>query len=362
MEHTEAMRRLNFDGILPYMYAGWPRFRNNNWRPDYPTPIAASLHSSMAPVLASLDLFDRNYRAGEEVTTTLYMINELHDEAPVQIDLYLTPEHPLFVPDAEALEAAVSRQSFARVLEPASTAKEAIRWRVPAEEGQYYLAAVLTREGDAPVVSQRTIRALAARPAVSELKGRTVAVLGGDGVIEEWLRERGALCAASWRPGQTADVLLIWGLESVSPEARAAAAEILDWVEAGGRLVILEQASWDWAELVDFEVGEGISSRAFPYEAADHSMLTDVDPECLKRWNGIPGTIADGCIRGRALEAGRPLVWIEEPGETVALSLPRGRGEILVSLLHVKERVDPSADAYDPVASRILENMLRPPR
>jgi len=359
MEHTEAMRRLNFDGILPYMYAGWPRFRNNNWRPDYPTPIAASLHSSMAPVLASLDLFDRNYRAGEEVTTTLHLINELHEEAPVQIDLYVTPEHPLFVPDAEALEASVSRQSFARVLEPASIAKEDIRWRVPEKEGQYYLAAVVRREGDAPVVSQRTIRALAERPAVSELKGRTVAVLGGDGVIEEWLRERGVRCAASWRPGQTAaDVLLVWEVERVSPEARSAAAQILDWVEAGGRLVILEQSSWDWKELVDFEVGEGISSRAFPYEAVDHPMLDGVDPEYLKRWNSLPGTIADGCLRGPAAEAGRPLIWIEEPGETVALSLPRGRGEILVSLLHVKERVDPSADGYDPVASRMLENML----
>ena len=41
-EHTEAMRQVNFDMILPYMYAGWPRFRGNDWRPDYPTPMAAA--------------------------------------------------------------------------------------------------------------------------------------------------------------------------------------------------------------------------------------------------------------------------------------------------------------------------------
>ena len=118
----------------------------------------------------------------------------------------------------------------------------------------------------------------------------------------------------------------------------------------------------NWKELVDFEVGKGICSRAFPYEGVDHPMLADIDREYLKRWNGIPGTIADGCLQGAAVEAGRPLVWIEEPGETVALSIPRGRGEILVSLLHVKDRIDPGADGYDPVASRILENMLRPRR
>ena len=32
MEHTEAMRRADFDGIFPYMYAGWTRLRGNNWR------------------------------------------------------------------------------------------------------------------------------------------------------------------------------------------------------------------------------------------------------------------------------------------------------------------------------------------
>ena len=33
MEHTEAMRRLDYDLLLPYMYAGWTRLREgSNWR------------------------------------------------------------------------------------------------------------------------------------------------------------------------------------------------------------------------------------------------------------------------------------------------------------------------------------------
>ncbi|NLF38653.1 hypothetical protein GX586_04365 [bacterium] len=52
MEHTEAMRRAGLDCILPYMYAGWTRMRTRElWRDDYPTPMAAALHSSFAPCL-----------------------------------------------------------------------------------------------------------------------------------------------------------------------------------------------------------------------------------------------------------------------------------------------------------------------
>ena len=68
-EHTEAMRRARLDGILPYMYAGWTRTRQAArvretgkgsavWKADYAAPQSAAWHSSLSPVLASLDLFD----------------------------------------------------------------------------------------------------------------------------------------------------------------------------------------------------------------------------------------------------------------------------------------------------------------
>ncbi|MBN2584564.1 MAG: hypothetical protein JXL80_15990, partial [Planctomycetes bacterium] len=111
-EHTEAMRRLAFDCLLPYMYAGWTRLRGAmNWRDDYPTPMAAALHSSMAPVLASLDLFDSNHVSGDTLHVPIMLINETHGEVSGKLDLYITPRHPLYVPDAQALAAAVWRES-----------------------------------------------------------------------------------------------------------------------------------------------------------------------------------------------------------------------------------------------------------
>ena len=86
-EHTEAMRRARLDAILPYMYAGWTRTRQAArvretgkgsavWKANYAAPESAAWHSSLSPVLASLDLFDANYRTGQEITTDLHLIND----------------------------------------------------------------------------------------------------------------------------------------------------------------------------------------------------------------------------------------------------------------------------------------------
>src|SRR5262245_64182058 len=76
-EHTEAMRRARLDGIWPYMYAGWTRTRlaarvretgkgSAVWKANYAAPESAAWHSSLSPVLASLDLFNANYLTCQE--------------------------------------------------------------------------------------------------------------------------------------------------------------------------------------------------------------------------------------------------------------------------------------------------------
>jgi len=359
MEHTEAMRRHNFDGILPYMYAGWTRLRGNNWRSDYPTAMAAALHSSMAPVLASLDLFDRNFEAGQEVTTRLFLINEQLEDVPVKLELYLTPEDPMFVPDEAALKAAVWQKSFQRVFKAAGMEQMDFSWQVPQQPGLYYLAAVVRRSGDKAVVSQRVVRGIKDAMPAGQLKSKRVVVLGADQVADSWLRFKGISAATSLTAGKVdADVVVVWDVAKVSPAQRAAAADILKFAEAGGKLIILEQSEWPWKELVDFETTREFSSRAFVYPGVEHSMLTGVDAEYLKRWNGLPGRIADKGIGGSVLAQGRKLLWIEEPKYTIVHSVPTGQGEIVICFLKLKDRILKESDTYDPVADIILANLI----
>ena len=66
--------------------------------------MAASLHSCMASVLASLDVFDADYVADAEVASTLVLINERKEDVEASIDLYVLPSNPLWLPDTCAVQ------------------------------------------------------------------------------------------------------------------------------------------------------------------------------------------------------------------------------------------------------------------
>ena len=370
MEHTEAMRRVGFDCVLPYMYSGWTALSRGGtpWRADYVTPMAASLHSCMAPVIASLDLYDRNYVAGAEVTTKVALINELLREAPVQLDLYVTPVDPLMVPDADALKAAVWHKNWNAEMNAASRGEMSVTWKVPAKEGNYWLAMVTTREGDRPVVSQRVIRAVGPSPKVESLKGRKVVLFGGTKTLESWTVARGIMDKtaafmdkkAPFRDNADADVVIVADDAQLASEVKSAAPKILDWVRAGGRLVILDPPRWAWTELVDYRPVRVTSSRALPYANVSHWLLTGIDAEWMKRPNGVPSVIADRAISGLKLEGARNILWTEAEDKPVVASIPMGKGEIVICLLKLKDRVSPESKDFDPAAERLMVNLLAP--
>jgi len=82
------------------------------------------------------------------------------------------------------------------------------------------------------------------------------------------------------------------------------------------------------------------------------------------RWNGLPGTVAMGRLEGPAMAGATKLLWVREPATTLAAEVPTsgGKGTILFSGMRVQGRLNRSKPNYDPVAERILINMLKEPR
>jgi len=370
-EHTEAMRRLQFDCILPYMYAPWTRLRGRGlWREDYPTPMAAALQSTMAPVFASLELFDRNHVAGGSIETRLTFINETHDDVQATLSLCVTPSDPLLIPDSQALEAAVWRQETTLRLPADSVGRRSISVPVPATEGTYYLAAVLSRDGAKPVVSQRTVRAIDVSATASPA-GRRVVLLGGDDEATQWLVAHKCRVVPGPVEGEVkGDVVLVWDAGKLPANERRAAAELRRFAETGGRIAVVDQKAWPWQDLAKCEIRRAdgntwkdkiVTSRAFAFEGVDHPMLANIRPEYLWRWNGLPGTILDGIVvPAPGLKPVRKLLWGGKPENTAALRLPLGKGEIVFCQLKVRGRVGRASPAYDPVAERVLSNLLGP--
>ncbi len=451
-EHTEVMRRLQFDLIQPYMWAWFSGVRRDNfWRDGYSTPYMAAWQSSFSPVLASLDLFDRNFVTGQTMSTPLHLINDLHEDTSATLDVYLTIQDPLLIPDAAAIEGAVWHRQIKRTLVADSIKIEPLEWTVPAKPGTYYLAVVLRRDGARPVVSQRKVRAIAPVNPAARLAGKKILVLGADPTIEKWLKAAqvnvvtdiaDATVAVETRRGKSnvieADAILLWDIDAIDTQTLAKTGLIHSYVKAGGRMTILHQPAWTWKEmneslrsrikessfeyrpevnnknmfsdtvlvwrldamtsdtlersdaidkfikdggrmqiavkqewtwnkLLNFEISRrtdwinGRASRVFPYKYVNHPALEGIDPDSLKRWNSLPGLISDASLSGEAIQLGTKILWQERPGKPVMLAVPFGEGEMIISLLHLKQRISAGSDSYDPIAERMLVNLLAGP-
>ena len=239
-EHTEAMRRARLDGIWPYMYAGWTRTRlaarvretgkgSAVWKGGYAAPQSAAWHSSLSPVLASLDLFDPNYRTGQEVTTDLLPHQRLLARCQDPRRSAADPECPEFIPEAKCFDNPVSKWSFDFALKADSVEKVPVTWKLPDEEGCYWLTARMTGVAGRPVLSQRFVRAIKPPVVPEELKQRDVR--------RAWQQRRGA---AFFKSHGSAHIVAAWtacrrtrmwsssGMPRTLTETRNATAKALD--------------------------------------------------------------------------------------------------------------------------------------
>ena len=373
MEHTEAMRRLQVDCLLPYMYAGWTRLRGKmNWRDDFPTPMAASLHSSMAPVIASLEVFDCNYVAGTTVELPIHLINELEMAVDARLSIYITPEDPLCVPDTTALLAHVWKTTQQIQLNGHAHQRKYVTISLPEREGQYYLAAVLERAGDRPVVSQRDIRVLKPVPEKT-LESKRVTLLGGRPETKQFFIRHGATVLESLgQHNLQSDLVVLDDIATINFIQQPGIMAFLQrYAQQGGRVLILPQQTWpqEWRAFVDMEIGlprygkrnPVRCSRAHLYDNAKHDALAGLQAAYLWRWNGLPGVIGNNVIleHSAVLKSAHKIAWISRPKYAALIAVPKGKGEALCLQLHVRERLNPDQAAFDPVVERLLLNCVQ---
>ena len=381
-EHTEAMRRVRLDGILPYMYAGWTRTRQEArvregkidsavWKANYASPLSAAWHSSLSPVLASLDLFDPNYLTGQEVTTDLHLINDSWHDATIHVDLLLTKENPEWIPEAECFDRPVSRWSYDFAIPADSVSKTQVKWQLPKEEGNYWLTARQIGTKDRPVLSQRFVRAVNAPVASEALRKRTFVLLGADDAAREFfrtmqLKTREVPESGTMAPLAPEDTVVIWNAGRISTRGKQEVTKpLIDFANSGGWVIVLSaQSPWDWRALCDVNVifkDHPRFSRVFPATDLAPPASGGIDPQWLLRWNGLPGTVAFGYLEGDIMERAKTILWAKEPTTVVMASVPAasGKGTILFSLLNFYDfGNEASVIARDPIAARLLLRLL----
>jgi hypothetical protein len=159
-------------------------------------------------------------------------------------------------------------------------------------------------------------------------------------------------------------VILIWDGSRLDSMKSTATRAVCDFAGRGGRVIVLSTSSWTWKGLCDVAVADHPRfSRVFPASGTRNPMLEGIEPAWLMRWNGLPGTVATGRIEIPSQDGIQKILWAKDPSSIVAAELPAnsGGGRITYTQLDLQRRVNRSSLYYDPVAERILINLLNLP-
>lgn len=351
-EQTESLRRLGYDATIPYaMGSGYiGEFRDLERQPEL-RPVYFALRSAQAPVLASIELANRHFIAGQKVKTQVVLCDDTGSGRSQAVTLRIFDQDPGFEAQADARPLWQQNHVLPRTDAGAWRRMLDVSWPMPAEPGRYFLTAT-TEPG---AVSRRIAWVLPALQA-SILDGRKVAVLCDDDLPER-IRTLAPKCQIAAR--EQADVLLIGPMAHQRPDELKG---VLEFARAGGRVIVLEQDRP--LPVLALEVPRtdsmGGASTAFRTAARDHYAWRGLgdDDRVLRRFNGPSGALvrvpmqpADGdTVLLSASQGSGDLGWAAMVSRRV------GKGEVIFCQLRLQHHLD--GPDVDPVAQHILVNLL----
>ena len=364
-EQTEVLRRLNFDAMLPYWYANWNNPKTNyEWRKDFPSPTLAALKSAFSPVLASIDLFNRNFVSGALLPAEIYYINDTDKQIEAEFDFYITEINPEYIPYSEAFLKPFYSATVLKTLNPYERTIQSFDWKLPEIEGVYYFSVVTHTPGMAPAISQREVHAISRGKNTSTLNKITLA--GVNRTIEEVLNSNKIRFTKDYYDGIETKLLLVCSLKEFRNEYAIKNQVFESFFEKGGTAVILEEEGNVPVEIpVKLKTTQDISSRAFIVnDFKDSPLLHNIKPAYLERWNDFNGI----CYKDPVLTTGIPadgkitelkaVLTGAKPEESPLVIYNYKKGKIVLSRLELKKRISPRTVSYDPVAERMFLNLL----
>jgi beta-galactosidase len=230
--HTEAngkiaeyWRRLGAAGYSPFCLLGSPE-DGNHWfwgslKDGRPKPVWDACTAAWSPRAVSLEIWDRNFEPGQEVTLLAYFINDTGEDAALEARVAVRPEAPVEIP-AELVRAdpatgsgpratpagrsssrAVPEQTLTASVKAYGVEQRPVTVVLPREAGRWQIEGVLARPPAGvthPVVSAWRFRTMTvAVPA--RLEGATVAVPEGEEELRALLARSGLRAVAVDDPG-----------------------------------------------------------------------------------------------------------------------------------------------------------------
>ena len=349
--------------------AGWMAFANCCWfrhvtEPQRikPYPVYESAKLALADVLVSLDQRRRHWFAGDTFKGSLVVINDRHDGQDLKdlaCRVRLLDDEGKTLAETEAK--IPDCPYFGNASQPFSLGLPA---ELPRERADYRLELELGAGGR--VIGRNEYQLLIASRAwahpASPVRARAWA--GGDRSSVEQLLSKLQIDLVDDLAKLTLGDMALWVGKNAPARDDAQGKSLLDFVERGGRLLLLQTgAASALLTTGTVERYDGMVHEFVNIERPEHAIFDGLGSQDLKWWSSAEGREPIVIKGAYALGADSPAVRLGEaieyhsygwkgPKRYPLFEIAHGRGRILVSEL-LTDR-----SAVDPLAARLLANML----
>ena len=359
MEQTEMKRREMFDGLLPFWYSMWVSkgkpLGAERWMTYY------ALKNSFAPVAVSIGIYDRHFTAGSVLNLPVWAMNDLEIKQKGNINVYIVPDDqdPPYIYAGEPASPLVT-QKLTVDIPPFSSTQHDVALQLPNNEGSYWILATLHVKGKETVISKRPIHILDRQAKIAEVKGLKIGVIEQGTAVQDWAKSVGI----DTKPVDSLDYqTLIIGKEALSSEAVLAQMQkIQDWVTSGGKLIILDQKTWQ-ADLFGLSIKKAKSDVSYLFkekgQEADPAWQ-DIADAYMENWNGSGAEGLTHCFdklgNGKNLAIGSG--GQEGLNSPALVRLSVGNGEVMACQIRIADRLTEGTPMFDAVAERLLVNLI----
>ncbi len=347
---AEYWRRLGVAGFAPFCALSSPA-DGNHWflgplSEGQPKPVWAALSAALAPVSASIDLWDRNFPCDARVAVPVQFFNDTSS------GLRVTAQVRVVAADEVKREEVILEQTV-----PAhGTVRVPVTVQLPKIPGEWRLEAAVVSAANPtsqPSVSTWRVRTLdvVVPPALAGMK---IALPGNETELRTFLAQNGLVCAELGDPAARLVVTSAasWSNLASSPALRDA----LDRAIRGGQSVVMldvgprllgpgypgdgvvpleklravaaprhERQTLVGGVMVDFHEVTEPESHLHPAES-DASLWWHLPPEATWLWNGLRGGLiapaAEMEISGLGA-AGSAMLWTQRGADAEALRAGR---------------------------------------
>ncbi|MCK5655297.1 MAG: discoidin domain-containing protein [Candidatus Aureabacteria bacterium] len=375
----ELWRRLDIDGIAPFVYLSSEGGCTSNWftgdiaDPEV-KPIMTALKNAFAPFGISIELWDRHFFPEEKRSINVYIFNDTYQNKSGVLNCKITNE-------------AGSRVFFEKsmnVTVPANGKRiENVIWTMPPGTGSYYIKAELIEDSKVAAVSKKMAH-IYKLVVPDNLSSAKIMVYDPDDEILNYLTSAGLKNVSNYNSSRLSgqDILILGEGTLLDDNYNSRMEEISDFVKEGHSLIVVEPSygitNYKRAEYSLFsdlsmamnkrkdEWTDGYDSYCFA-ENLKFPLWNNIDGEHLKMFNGgWGGEIISQCD----VEFQRKKLILAKSGNNLkypnVIETNWGDGVIVVSRVQVRGRLtevsDPGTDLYsrreDPVAQQYLLNLL----